>query len=37
VAQNFDHNMIELGVLAALTAVLVGSIAVARRNRVSDR
>ena len=37
VAQNFDHNMIELGVLAALTAVLVGSIAVARRNRVSER
>jgi uncharacterized membrane protein (DUF373 family) len=29
-AQNFVHNMIELGVLAGLTAVLVGSIFVAR-------
>ena len=33
VAQNFTHNMIELGVLAALTTVLVASIFVARRSR----
>ncbi len=32
-AQNFGHNMIELGVLAGLTAVLVTSIFVARRSR----
>ena len=32
VAQNFAHNMIELGVLAGLTAVLVASIFVARRS-----
>ena len=31
-AQNFEHNMIELGVLAGLTAVLVASIFVARRS-----
>ena len=33
VAQNFAHNMIELGVLGGLTAVLVGSIFVARSSR----
>lgn len=32
-ADTFMHNMIELGVLAGLTAVLVGSIFVARRGR----
>ena len=32
-AQGFEHNMIELGVLGGLTAVLVGSIFVARRSR----
>ncbi len=32
-AQNFMHNMIELGVLAGLTAVLVGSIFISRRIR----
>lgn len=32
VAQNFAHNMVELGVLGGLTAVLVGSIWVARRS-----
>lgn len=32
-SQDFMHNMIELGVLAGLTAVLVGSIFVARRSR----
>lgn len=31
-AQNFLHNMIELGVLAGLTAVLVASIFVSRRS-----
>lgn len=31
-SQDFGQNMIELGVLAALTAVLVGSIFVARRS-----
>ena len=31
-AENFGHNMIELGVLAGLTAVLVASIFVARRS-----
>ncbi len=30
--QNFAHNMIELGVLAGLTAVLVASIALTRRS-----
>jgi uncharacterized membrane protein (DUF373 family) len=30
-SQNFVHSMIELGVLAGLTAVLVGSIFIARR------
>ncbi len=34
VVENFSHNMIELGVLAGLTAVLVASIAVARRSRM---
>ena len=37
VAQNFSHNMIELGVLAGLTAVLVASIFVARRSSKSGR
>ena len=32
VAQNFSHNMVELGVLAGLTAVLVASIFVARQS-----
>ena len=32
-ARDFTHNMIELGVLAGLTAVLVASIFVARRSR----
>lgn len=32
VAQNFSRNMVELGVLAGLTAVLVASIFVARRS-----
>lgn len=36
-AQNFTHNMIELGVLAGLTAVLVASIFVARRSRAGGR
>ena len=36
-AQNFMHNMIELGVLAALTAVLVGSIFIARRSQATKR
>ena len=36
-AQNFTHNMVELGVLAGLTAVLVVSIFVARRSRVVAR
>ena len=37
VAQNFMHNMVELGVLGGLTAVLVVSIAVARRSRPGPR
>ena len=37
VAQNFAHNMIELGVLGGLTAVLVGSIFVARSSRPGGR
>ena len=37
VAENFTHNMIELGVLAGLTAVLVASIFVARRSREARR
>jgi uncharacterized membrane protein (DUF373 family) len=37
VAQNFSHNMIELGVLAGLTAVLVASIFVARRSSPKTR
>ncbi len=37
VAQDFMHNMIELGVLGGLTAVLVASIAVARRSRGGER
>ena len=37
VAQNFAHNMVELGVLAGLTAVLVASIFVARRSAVKVR
>ena len=37
VAQNFAHNMVELGVLAGLTAVLVLSIFVARRGAVKTR
>lgn len=37
VAQNFAHNMVELGVLAGLTAVLVASIFVARRSAVKGR
>ena len=36
-AQNFTHNMIELGVLAGLTAVLVASIFVARRSSTKRR
>ena len=32
-SDNFTHNMVELGVLAGLTAVLVASIFVARRSR----
>ena len=36
-AQNFMHNMIELGVLAGLTAVLVTSIFVARHSRPAGR
>jgi uncharacterized membrane protein (DUF373 family) len=36
-AQNFAHNMIELGVLAGLTAVLVASIFVARRGSAKVR
>ncbi len=36
VAENFGHNMIELGVLAGLTTVLVGSIFVARHSRRAD-
>jgi uncharacterized membrane protein (DUF373 family) len=35
--ENFMHNMIELGVLAGLTAVLIASIFVARRSRLSTR
>ena len=35
--ENFMHNMIELGVLAGLTAVLVGSIFVARRSQAARR
>jgi uncharacterized membrane protein (DUF373 family) len=37
VAENFAHNMIELGVLAGLTAVLVASIFVARRSSAKGR
>jgi uncharacterized membrane protein (DUF373 family) len=37
VAENFSHNMIELGVLAGLTAVLVASIFVARRSSSKGR
>jgi uncharacterized membrane protein (DUF373 family) len=37
VTENFTHNMIELGVLAGLTAVLVLSIFVARRGAVKKR
>jgi hypothetical protein len=36
-SQNFMHSMIELGVLAGLTAVLVGSIFVARRSQAARR
>ncbi len=35
--QNFMHNMIELGVLAGLTAVLVGSIFITRRSQAASR
>ena len=35
--QDFGHNMIELGVLAGLTAVLVGSIFIARRSQETKR
>ena len=37
VAQNFTHNMVELGVLAGLTAVLVASTFVARRSSAKHR
>jgi hypothetical protein len=37
VAENFSHNMVELGVLAGLTAVLVVSIFVARRSSAKPR
>lgn len=37
VAQNFMHNMVELGVLGGLTAILVGSIWVARRSSRGGR
>ena len=37
VAQNFVRNMVELGVLAGLTAVLVASIFVARRSSPKAR
>ena len=37
VTENFAHNMIELGVLAGLTTVLVASIFVARRSEVKRR
>ena len=37
VVRDFTHNMIELGVLAGLTAVLVASIFVARRSRLAGR
>ena len=36
-SQTFMHNMIELGVLAGLTTVLVASIFVARRGRAPTR
>lgn len=36
-SDNFMHNMIELGVLAGLTAVLVASIFVSRRGRTGRR
>ena len=36
-ARTFEHNMIELGVLAGLTAVLVASIFVARRSSARSR
>ncbi len=36
-AENFQHNMIELGVLAGLTAVLVASIFVARHSRAGRK
>ena len=36
-AENFQHNMIELGVLAGLTAVLVASIYVARHSRTGRK
>jgi uncharacterized membrane protein (DUF373 family) len=35
--ESFMHNMIELGVLAGLTAVLVGSIFIARRSQTARR